>query len=40
MLRLKAPPDVLHLKALPDVLCVKAPPEMLRPARLTMTRPA
>jgi hypothetical protein len=40
MLRLKAPPDVLHLKALPDVLCVKAPPEMLRPARLPMTRPA
>jgi hypothetical protein len=40
MLRLKAPPDVLHLKALPDVLCVKAPPEVLRPARLTMTRPA
>jgi hypothetical protein len=40
MLRLKAPPDVLHLKALPDALRVKAPPEMLRPARLTMTRPA
>jgi hypothetical protein len=40
MLRLKAPPDVLHLKALPDVLCVKAPPEMLRPACLPMTRPA
>ena len=39
MLRLKAPPDVLHLKALP-ASPLKAPPEMLRPARLPMTRPA